>query len=66
MRSIRRHHRKRLMENRSKLHWGVPLWNYIHTITIVDFIEDNVNIHVSNNIYEFLKTIKFIFVTTQI
>lgn len=45
------------MYYRSKSQWGTHIWNYIHSITIIDYDYYN-NIKTSNEAYELLKQIK--------
>jgi len=44
---------------RSKEHWGTHIWNYIHTISIIDFDSEETNLYHSKKIYDILKTLKF-------
>ena len=41
----------------SKYHWGKFLWEYIHTICIIDYSNPSVNLQISKNTIEFLKNI---------
>ena len=41
----------------SKYHWGKFLWEYIHTICIIDNINKSVNLQISKNTIELLKHI---------
>lgn len=43
---------------RASQNWGNQLWNYIHSITIIDFDDCNVNKKFGLEIYECLKTLK--------
>jgi hypothetical protein len=47
------------MYYRNKSHWGTHMWNYIHTITIIDFVDNNDNLYHSKIAYEILKNLKF-------
>ena len=41
----------------SKYHWGKFLWEYIHTICIIDNINKSVNLQISKNTIQLLKHI---------
>lgn len=47
------------MYYRSKYNWGTHLWNYIHTITIIDFVSEQDNLYHSNIAYNVLKNLQF-------
>jgi hypothetical protein len=44
---------------RSKYNWGTHLWNYIHTITIIDFVSEQDNLYHSTIAYNVLKNLQF-------
>ena len=44
---------------RSNSHWGTHIWNYIHTISIIDFVDSQDNLYHSKLVYEILKILKF-------
>jgi hypothetical protein len=45
---------------RSKYHWGTHIWNYIHSITIIDFVSEQDNLYHSKIAYDYLLNLKFI------
>jgi hypothetical protein len=47
------------MYYRCKNNWGIHIWNYIHTITIIDFADENDNLQHSNIAYNILINLKF-------
>jgi len=44
----------------AKYHWGRHMWNYIHSITIVNYLSEQDNLRFSKNIYDYLFTLKFL------
>jgi hypothetical protein len=44
---------------RCKYNWGTHIWNYIHTITIIDFVSEEDNLYHSNIAYNILINLKF-------
>lgn len=45
------------MVSQSKYHWGKFLWEYIHTICIIDNVNKSVNLQMSKNTIVLLKHI---------
>ncbi len=47
------------MYHRAKYQWGTHLWYYIHTITIIDFVDSKDNLYHNTIAYNVLKELKF-------
>jgi len=45
------------MQNRATHHWGTPLWIFLHTITVIDSDEPNIQIRDSIKAIEILKSL---------
>jgi hypothetical protein len=45
------------MTYRATHHWGTPLWTFIHTLTVIDSDEPNIQIRDSIKAIEILKSI---------